>query len=76
MESITFQSKWVEYCVRRGIGKAEELLDGIVCSYQEALKLVLGNGIAAIIIFDEFAVVETEQYSGSAQKFVLCNEEI
>ena len=50
-----------------------ETIDGTVCSYEEALKLVLGNGMAAIIIYDGFAVVETEQYVGSAQKFVLCN---
>lgn len=48
-----------------------ESIDRQVCDYNKALEMVLGNGMAAIIVFDGFAVVETEQYSGSAQKLVL-----
>lgn len=46
-------------------------IDRQVCDYDKALELVLGNGMAAIIVFDGFAVVETGQYLGSAQKLVL-----
>lgn len=48
-----------------------EMTDGVICGFDEALSLVLGNGMAAVIIFDEFAVVETEQCFGSAEKIVL-----
>lgn len=46
-------------------------IDGIVCGFEEAVEKVVGNGMAAIIISDGFAVVETEQCFGSAQKYVL-----
>lgn len=46
-------------------------IDGIVCGFEEAVEKVVGNGMAAIIIADGFAVVETEQCFGSAQKYVL-----
>ena len=46
-------------------------IDGIVCSFEEAVEKVVGNGMAAIIISDGFAIVETEQCFGSAQKYVL-----
>lgn len=49
-----------------------ESLDGILCQFEAALDLVLGNGMAAIIIFDGFAVIETEQCSGCPDRFVLC----
>lgn len=48
-----------------------EPTDGIICGFDEALNLVLGNGMGAVIIFDVFAVVETEQCFGSAEKIVL-----
>ena len=48
-----------------------ESIDGTLCDFEEALRKVLGNGMAAVIIFDEFAVVETEQCFGSAEKMVL-----
>lgn len=46
-------------------------IDGIVCGIEEAVDKAVGNGMAAIIISDGFAIVETEQCLGSAQKYVL-----
>lgn len=46
-------------------------IDGIVCGFEEAIGKAVGNGMAAIIISDGFAIVETEQCFGNAQKYVL-----
>lgn len=46
-------------------------IDGIVCGIEEAVDKAVGNGMAAIIILDGFAIVETEQCFGNAQKYVL-----
>ena len=40
-------------------------------SFEDALGLVLGNGMAAIIICNDFAVIETEQYSGTPFRYIL-----
>lgn len=46
-------------------------IDGIVCKFAEAVGMAVGNGMAAIIISDGFAIVETEQCFGNAKKYVL-----
>lgn len=46
-------------------------MDGIVCQFDEALDLVLGNGMAAIIVSDSIAIVETEQYRGTPVRYIL-----
>ena len=40
-------------------------------SFEDALGPVLGNGMAAIIICNDFAVIETEQYSGTPFRYIL-----
>lgn len=46
-------------------------LDKKHVSFEDALGLVLGNGMAAIIICNDFAVIETEQYSGTPFRYIL-----
>lgn len=48
-----------------------EYLDGRMLPWSEAWKLINGNGMPAAMIFDGFAIVETEQVQGAAEKFVL-----
>ena len=48
-----------------------EYLDGKQCTLKEALKRVLSNGMAAIIVCDNFAVVETEQCEGTPMRYIL-----
>lgn len=46
-------------------------LDKKHVSFEDALGLVLGNGMAAIIICNDFAIIETEQYSGTPFRYIL-----
>lgn len=46
-------------------------LDKKHVSFEDALGLVLGNGMAATIICNDFAVIETEQYSGTPFRYIL-----
>lgn len=46
-------------------------LDKLQCSLKHALKLVLGNSMAAVIVGDGFAVVETEQMQGIPVRYFL-----
>ena len=48
-----------------------EYLDGRVMTWREAWKEVNGNGMPAIMVFDGFCMIETEQVQGPAEKFVL-----
>ena len=48
-----------------------EYMDGKQCTLEEALKRVLSNGMAAIIVCDNFAVVETEQCEGTPMRYLL-----
>lgn len=48
-----------------------EYLDGRTLPWREAWREVNGNGMPAVMVFDGFAVVETEQVQGAAEKFVL-----
>ena len=57
---ITKQYKVPESCY---IIAYQKELDKKYVSFEDALGLVLGNGMAAIIICNDFAVIETEQYS-------------
>lgn len=46
-------------------------IDGVTCKLSEALNLVLGNGMAAIIVSDTMAIVESEQCSGTPTRYIL-----
>lgn len=46
-------------------------LDGVECSIEEAVNKVIGNGMAAIILADCAAFIETEQAQGAAIKYLL-----
>lgn len=46
-------------------------IDGISCKLSEALDLVLGNGMAAIIVSDTMAIVESEQCAGTPTRYIL-----
>lgn len=48
-----------------------EYLNGRSLPWREAWREVCGNGMPAVMIFDGFAIVETEQVQGAAEKFVL-----
>ena len=48
-----------------------ESLDGKQFKLKEALERVLSNGMAAIIICDNFAVIETEQCEGTPMRYIL-----
>ena len=48
-----------------------ESLDGKQCKLKEALGRVLGNGMAAIIVCGNFAVIETEQCEGTPMRYIL-----
>lgn len=48
-------------------------IDKVSCNLKEALDLVLGNGMAAIIISDTMAIVETEQSTGTPSRYILHN---
>lgn len=57
-------------CVKYYWQKQKEL-DKRYVSFEDALGPVLGNGMAAIIICNDFAVIETEQYSGTPFRYIL-----
>ena len=65
---ITKQYKVPESCY---IIAYQKELDKKYVSFEEALDLVLGNGMAAIIICNDFAIIETEQYSGTPFRYIL-----
>ena len=65
---ITEQYKVPESCY---IIAYQKELDKKYVSFEDALGLVLGNGMAAIIICNDFAVIETEQYSGTPFRYIL-----
>ena len=46
-------------------------LDGKLCSFRDALSMVLGNGMAAVIISEHTAIVETEQEQGTPVRYIL-----
>lgn len=46
-------------------------LDKRQCSLSDALELVLGNGMPAVIISDNFAVIETEQCYGAPTRYIV-----
>ena len=46
-------------------------LDRCSCTASEALHMVLGNGMAAVVMAGSFAVVETEQCCGTPMRYVL-----
>ena len=46
-------------------------LDRKILPLQEALKYTLGNGMAAILISDTMAIVETEQCYGMPARYIL-----
>ena len=45
-------------------------LDKKSCKLSEALELVLGNGMAAIIVSDNMAIIETEQDFGTPMRYI------
>ena len=49
----------------------QEDLDQVSCDLQTALDQVLGNGMAAIILLDTIAVIETEQCNGTPYRYLL-----
>lgn len=65
---ITKQYEVPELCY---IIAYQKELDKKYVSFEDALGLVLGNGMAAIIICNDFAVIETEQYSGTPFRYIL-----
>lgn len=48
-----------------------EDLDGKEFEKQQVTDTVIGAGMPSIIVFDDFAVVETEQELGPAMKYIL-----
>ncbi|MDE6708747.1 MAG: hypothetical protein K2K06_12020 [Oscillospiraceae bacterium] len=46
------------------------ILDKKSCKLSEALNLVLGNGMAAIIVSDNMAIIETEQCFGTPMRYI------
>lgn len=48
-----------------------EKLDKKVLTFREALELVLGNGMPAVIISDKIAVIETEQCYGTPMRYIV-----
>ena len=48
-----------------------EDLDRKTCTLNNALNLVLGNGMPAIIICDDFIIIETEQCFGTPMRYIL-----
>lgn len=48
-----------------------EELDGKEFNKDEVLNLILGCGMPSIAIFDNFAIIETEQEQGPATKYLL-----
>lgn len=51
-----------------------ESLDGQRVPAPAALEKALGNGMAAMLIFERLAIVETEQESGTPDRYVLLEQ--
>ncbi len=49
----------------------DKSIDGIICQLGEAFDLVLGNGMAAIIVSNSIAILETEPYIGIPVRYIL-----
>lgn len=49
-------------------------IDQLTCDLSMALELVLGNGMAAVILLDGMAVIETEQSRGTPMRYILCGD--
>lgn len=49
----------------------QEELDRMTCDVQTALDLVLGNGMAAVILLDTVVIIETEQCNGTPYRYLL-----
>ena len=50
-------------------------LDRKLCSFREALSMVLDNGMAAVILSEHTAIIETEQVCGTPMRYVLHDTE-
>lgn len=48
----------------------------MVCKLDQALELVLENGMAAIIVSNNTAIVETEQYKGTPLRYILHEQSV
>ncbi|MBR4224945.1 MAG: hypothetical protein IKR73_09055 [Oscillospiraceae bacterium] len=48
----------------------DKALDKRVCTLEEALDMVLGNGMAAVILCGDIAVIETEQCFGTPMRYI------
>lgn len=48
--------------------------DGKFMNCDEAIDCIIGNGMAAIMVFHNLAVIETEQEVGSAVKYILYSD--
>ncbi len=46
-------------------------LDGKVFRKKEVMEKIIGRGMPSIAIFDDFAIIETEQEQGPAMKYIL-----
>lgn len=46
-------------------------IDTKTCGLNEALDVVLGNGMPAIIICDKMVIIETEQCFGTPMRYIL-----
>ena len=46
-------------------------LDRKICKFTDALELVLGNGMPAVIISEKMVVIETEQCFGTPIRYVM-----
>ncbi|MDE6566584.1 MAG: hypothetical protein K2K70_02485 [Lachnospiraceae bacterium] len=53
-----------------------EELDRMTCDIQTALDLVLGNGMAAVILLDTVAIIETEQCIGTPYRYLLYRKKL
>lgn len=65
---ISKQYKGTESCYIIAYNKE---LDKKRISLVDALNLVLGNGMAALIICDDFVIIETEQCLGMPFRYIL-----
>lgn len=65
---ITKQYKVTESCYIIAYNKE---LDKKCISLVDALNLVLGNGMPALIICDDFVIIETEQCFGTPFRYIL-----
>lgn len=52
----------------------DQNIDKKVCDLSEALELVLGNGMASVIVSGNMAIIETEQSIGTPMRYLLFSE--